>query len=245
MPCTNWNGCSAGGNGRIRAEKAAKAATFTLPAKQLHLGENILIAMARDNDGLIGMSAPLTLEVRWPGEGRSTPYLGKAQIIPGNIVPGHYDEGGQRVAYFTYARQNTYGKPPWNLKFRPDEGINAPNEKGIGASQRGMWVRYTVDVEKTGGYKITPSVARVDGQGFASDKPDRVFLELDGKPLTEFAFGSDFTTGKSWWGDYQLLPAKIVRLAEGRHVLRVKFDATPFQFGGLTFKPIGKVSPIR
>ncbi|MCX6910921.1 MAG: family 16 glycosylhydrolase [Verrucomicrobia bacterium] len=226
-------------NGRIRAEKAAASATFTLPAKQLYLGENILIAMARDKNGLISMSKPLTLEVAWPDAGKSAPYLGKPQAVPGRIIPGHYDEGGQRAAYFTYAKQNTYGKPPWNLKFRPDEGINAPNEKGIGASQRGMWVCYTVDVAQAGGYKVTPSVARVDDQGFASDKRDRIFLELDGKPLTEFAFGTDFTTGKSWWADYKPLPAKTVRLPAGRHVLRVKFDATPFQFGGLTFEMKG------
>ncbi|MFA5190298.1 MAG: family 16 glycosylhydrolase [Verrucomicrobiia bacterium] len=226
-------------NGRIRAEKAAASATFTLPAKQLCLGENILIAMARDKDGVIGMSKPITLEVEWPDVGKSTPYLGKAQAIPGRIIPGHYDDGGQRVAYSTYVKQNTFGKPPWNLKFRPDEGINAPSEKGIGASQRGMWVCYTVDVQRTGAYKVVPFAARVDGQGFKSDKRDRIILELDGKPLTELAFGTDFTTGRSWWDNYRPLPGKTVRLTEGRHVLRVKFDATPFQFGGLEFEKKG------
>lgn len=225
-------------NGRIRAEKAAASATFTLPAKQLYVGENILIAMARDKDGLIGMSKPLRLEVDCYAEGKSTPYLGKPQIIPGHIIPGHYDEGGQHAAYFTYAKQNTYGKPPWNLKFRPDEGINAPSEKGIGVSQRGMWVRYTVDVQQAGDYKVVPSVARVDGQGFASDKRDLIFLELDGKPLVEFSFGTDLATGKNWWGDYKALPAKPVRLPAGHHVLRVKFDAAPFQFGGLRFEKL-------
>ncbi|MDD4871175.1 MAG: family 16 glycosylhydrolase [Kiritimatiellae bacterium] len=223
-------------NGRIRTEKAAASATFTLPAKQLHLGENILIAMGRDNNGLIGISAPLTLEVNWPEVGKSTPYQGNAQAIPGNIVPGYYDEGGHRVAYFTFIKQNTFGKAPWNLKFRTNEGINAPNEKGISASQRGMWVCYTINVEKTGSYKVVPCVARVDNQGFASDKIDKIILELDNKLLTEFTFGTDFTTGKNWWGNYKPLPEKTVQLTEGRHVLRIKFDATPFQFGGLTFK---------
>jgi len=225
-------------NGRIRAEKAGASATFALPAKQLHVGENILIAMARDKDGLVGMSKPLRLEVDCYAESKTTPYLGKPQIIPGHIIPGHYDEGGQHAAYFTYAKQNTFGKPPWNLKFRPDEGINAPSEKGIGASQRGMWVCYTVDVRETGRYAVAPSVARVIGQGFVSDKRDRIFLELDGKPLTEFSFSTDFTTGKQWWADYKALPAKTVRLPAGRHVLRIKFDATPFQFGGLQFEKL-------
>jgi hypothetical protein len=69
-----------------------------------------------------------------------------------------------------------------------------------------------VGVAQADSYTVSPSVARVDGQGFASDKRDRIFLELDGKPLTEFVFGADFTTGKQWWSDYKPLPAKTVRL---------------------------------
>ena len=223
-------------NGRIRAETNSASATFTLPAGKLHLGENILIAMACDKNGLIGTSEPLTLEVSWPDSGKSTPYHGKPQVIPGNLIPGHYDEGGQRVAYFTFLKQNTFGKAPWNLKFRTNEGINSPNEKGISVSQRGMWVQYTVNVEKNGRYEVVPSIARVDNQGFPSDKIDRIYLELDDKPLTELTFATDVTTGNSWWDNYKTLPGKTVQLTEGQHVLRIKFDATPFQFGGLIFK---------
>ncbi|OGV65668.1 MAG: hypothetical protein A2283_10755 [Lentisphaerae bacterium RIFOXYA12_FULL_48_11] len=225
-------------NGRIRAEKDSASATFVLPASKLHLGENILIAMARDKNGLTSISTPLTLEVSWPDAGKSTPYQGKAQNIPGKLIPGHYDEGGQRVAYFTFLKHNTFGKEPWNLKFRTDEGINSPNEKGISASQRGMWVQYTINVEKTGSYEVIPSMARVDGQGFPSDKMDRIFLELDSKPLTEFTFATDITTGKNWWDNYKPLPGRTIQLTAGQHVLRIRFDATPFQFGGLTFKTV-------
>ena len=136
-------------NGRIRAEKAAPSALFTLPAKRLYTGENILIAMACDSKGLIGQSAPVMLEVKSSEADNHRPYRNKAQVIPGHITPGYYDEGGQGVAYFTYLKQNIFRKPAWDLTFRTDEGINAPNENGIGAF-RSMWVIYTVDVEKTG-----------------------------------------------------------------------------------------------
>ncbi len=221
-------------NGRIRAEKAAPLALFTLSAKRLYTGENILIAMACDSKGLIGQSAPVMLEVKSSEADNHRPYRNKAQVIPGRITPGHYDEGGQGVAYFTYLKQNIFRKPAWDLTFRTDEGINAPNENGIGAF-RSMWVIYTVDVEKTGRYRVAPCLARVAEQAFPSDKKDKIVLECDGKPLADFVFGTDYTTGKNWWDDFKPLPEKTVFLTEGRHVLRVMFDASPFQFGGLTF----------
>ena len=66
-----------------------------------------------------------------------------------------------------------------------------------------------------------------------SERDDRILLELDGKPLTQFVFSPRFSTGRNYWADYQSLAAKTVRLTEGTHVLRVQFDATPFNFGGL------------
>jgi hypothetical protein len=183
------------------------------------------------------MSKPLTLAVRGPQEGKSKPYLDTPQVIPGKIIAGHYDEGSPRVAYFSYLKENTFGKPPWNLKFRTGEGINTPNASGISASHRGQWVNYTVQVQRTGSYKVVASLARPDAMSGDSVRDDLILLELDGKPLTQFVFSPKFTTGKNYWADYQPLPAKTVRLTEGTHVLRVQFDATPFNFGGLLFEP--------
>jgi beta-glucanase (GH16 family) len=222
-------------NGRIRAEKSAAAATFAVPGSQLYSGENVLIAMVRDNDGLIGMSEPLTLTVRNQRERSSTPYEGRAQTVPGRLIAGHYDEGGQGVAYASYLKDNLFGRSPWNLKFRPTEGISAPNASGIAASHRGLWVNYTVKVQKTGEYRVTPFIARPDAMRGYSEKPDRMTLEIEDQPLVEFAFKPQLTTGKNYWGNYQPLPAKIAHLIEGTHVLRVRFNATPFNFGGLEF----------
>jgi len=228
-------------NGRIRAEKAgAASATFTLPGKRLFYGRNILIAMARDNDGLIGMSKPLSFMVRGLREGKGQPYQGRAQTIPGRIIPGHYDEGGQRVAYSSHLQDNRYGKPPWNLDCRKGEGIDSPNPKGIGATHRGLWVAYTVQVEKTGDYEVVPFVARPDAMVGRADSEDRIILELDGRGLTEFVFSGKFTTGRQYWGDYKPLPPRTVRLSEGRHVLQVRFEASPFNFGGLELRPAAK-----
>lgn len=232
-------------NGRIRAEKASASATFTVPADQLYCGDNVLIAMARDQDGLIGISEPLTLLVRSRSGSLSKPYEGRPQVIPGRIVAGRYDEGGQGTAYGSYLKDNPFGRPPWNLKFRSTEGISSPNASGIGASHRGLWVMYTVDVQKTGDYRVAPLVARPDAMQGSSEKPDRIFLELDDAPLADFSFSPQFTTGEQYWGNYQPLPAKTVRLTEGKHALRVRFDATPLNFGGLEFSPTSGDAPAK
>ncbi|HPA20261.1 MAG TPA: family 16 glycosylhydrolase [Verrucomicrobiae bacterium] len=227
-------------NGRIRGESAGGSASFTIPGDQIIYGDNIVIAMARDKDGLIGMSEPLTFSVRGQEECKGRPYGGKRQTIPGKIVPGHYDEGGQHVAYFTYLKGNTFAKPPWNLKFRPDEGINSPGEGGIGATHRGQWVSYSVDVGRGGDYAVAALVARPDAMRGTSARQDIIALEVDGEPIGQFAFSPEFTTGRSYWADYQTLPAQTVRLTSGPHVLRVRFDATPFNFGGLTFTALAE-----
>ena len=232
-------------NGRIRAEKAAASAAFSVPAGQLYSGENVLIAMARSSDGLIGMSEPLTLLVRNRSPQATKPYEGRPQVIPGRIVAGHYDEGGQGAAYGSYLKDNLFGRPPWNLKFRPTEGISSPSASGIGASHRGLWVMYTVRVEKTGDYRVTPFIARPDAMRGYSEKPDRIALEIEDEPLAEFSFSPQFTTGDQYWGNYQALPARTVRLTEGTHVLRVRFDATPFNFGGLEFAAVPDGTPAK
>jgi hypothetical protein len=147
------------------------------------------------------------------------------------------------VAYGSYLSDNLFGRGPWNLKFRPAEGISSPT--GIGASHRGLWVTYTVQVQKTGDYRVTAFLARPDGMRAYAEKPDRIVLEADDEPLAEFSFSPEFTTGKQYWGDYQPLPSQTMRLTEGTHVLCVRFDATPFNFGGLEFTPVDAASPGR
>lgn len=90
-----------------------------------------------------------------------------------------------------------------------------------------------MQVQKTGEYRVTAFVARPDALRAYAEKPDRIVLKADDEPLAEFSFSPQFTTGKQYWGDYQPLPSQNVRLSAGTHVLCVRFDATPFNFGGL------------
>ncbi len=225
-------------NGRLRAEAAKASEVFTLAGDRFFSGENVLIAMAKTTGGAVGISEPLTVRVRGDQEGKGKPYLGKPQVIPGKIIPGHYDEGGQGVAYSSFFGANTFGKAPWNKDFRATEGINTPDANGIAAGHTGLWVSYTVRVQQTGDYKVAPSICRQDSQASHLDSKNLIALELDDKPLAEFAFSSRLATGPLYWANYKELPAQTVRLTEGEHVLRVRFDVrAPFNFGGLKFEP--------
>jgi beta-glucanase (GH16 family) len=228
-------------NGRLRAETAKASDVFTLAGDRFFSGENVLIAMARTADGAVGISEPLTVRVRGAQEGKGKPYLGKPQVIPGKIIPGHYDEGGQGVAYSSFFGANTFGKAPWNKDFRATEGINAPDANGIAAGHTGLWVSYSVRVQQTGDYKVAPSICRQDIHASHLDSKSLIALELDDKPLAEFAFSSRLATGPLYWANYKELPAQTVRLIEGEHVLRVRFDVrSPFNFGGLSFAPVAE-----
>lgn len=222
-------------NGRLLGERPAPPDSHAFSVSRLFYGENVIIAMAKDNDGLIGISEPITINVVGANDGKGAPYQGQAQAIPGRIIPGHYDEGGNRVAYFSYLKSNTYGKEPWRLTFRTKEGVNSPGADGIAASHRGMWVTYTVDIQKAGPYVVEPSLLRHDSQAAATESTDTIQLELDDRPLVDFQFSSKLTTGAAYWGRMKPLASKSVALPAGRHVLKVRFMATPFNFGGLKF----------
>lgn len=230
-------------NGRLRAEAATASEVFTLAGDRFFSGENVLIAMAKTTGGAVGISEPLTVRVRGDREGKGKPYLGKPQVIPGKMIAGNYDEGGQGVAYSSFFGKNTFGKAPWNKDFRPTEGINAPDANGIAAGHTGLWVSYSVHVRQTGDYQVAPFICRQDSLASPLDSKNLVAVELDDKPLAEFAFSSQLATGPAYWANYRELPAQTVHLTEGGHVLRVRFDVrAPFNFGGLKFEPVAAAS---
>jgi len=97
----------------------------------------------------------------------------------------------------------------------------------------------------TGDFRVTPFIARPGAMEGYSERRERIFLEVEDEPLTDFSFSPQFTTGKRSWGNYEPLPAKTVRLAEGTQVLRVRFDAAPFNFGGLEFSLASDDAPAK
>ncbi len=100
-----------------------------------------------------------------------------------------------------------------------------------------------MEVEKTADYRVTPYIARPDAMQGYSEKSDKILLEIDDEPLAKFTFSPELTMGTQWWSNYRPLKSKTVRLTVGKHVLRVRFDVTPLNFGGLEFSTARDASP--
>ena len=187
------------------------------------------------------MSAPLTIFVRDAQGAAASPTRASRKRFPAASCAGHYDEGGQGTAYGSYLKDNLFGTAALESEVSSGRGhflahrhtASAPAIAACGSRTRSR-------CEKTGEYRVIALVARPDAMRAYSEKPDRIMLEADDQPLAEFSFSPQFTTGKQYWGNYQPLPSQTVRLTEGTHVLCVRFDATPFNFGGLEFTPVGE-----
>ena len=91
----------------------------------------------------------------------STPYKGKAQVIPGKVNCGLFDEGGKNVAFY-----------------RPDK--KEYSRKNPHLLYDGTWLRYTVDVKSAGKYIVTMNRNKVRditrGTNFYPDMQALIFV---------------------------------------------------------------------
>lgn len=217
-------------NGRLLGEQAVSGKeashTFQLPPLFAY-DPHIVIAMAQDAQGRVGQSPKAYLRVLPTENGavkQSKPYQGKAQTIPGHIVAGLYDEGGQLVAYNDLSKANQSKTP-----FRPEEGVDA-TENSIGHTHLGEWVNYTIDAQKTGKYRLVLHWGRAHSS--AKDRSS-ISLLLDEEPLATLP--TNGSTGPTWAVSGESVGAEEVQIAEGRHVLRVRFNDGLTNFGGVEF----------
>ncbi|GAA4026416.1 hypothetical protein GCM10022409_07990 [Hymenobacter glaciei] len=91
-----------------------------------------------------------------------TPYSGTAAVIPGVIKAVEYDNGGQGVAYNDSDVANRGAAVDPTVP-RPSEGVDTENGDAgytnVGYSATGEWLKYTVNVLRTGLYKVTVRVS--------------------------------------------------------------------------------------
>ena len=156
--------------------------------------------------------------------GQSTPYGGIPQAIPGRIHAVHFDEGGQRVAYFDSTPGNKGG---W---FRPNESVDVwrTGDPGsgymVGTISKGEWLEYTVDVARAGTYDLlvraaTPYTGR------------RLHIELDGRNVT----GPIELIPTGAWNSFATTVVSGVSLPAGRHLLRVMADSKDMNLNWFEF----------
>ncbi|HJX27842.1 MAG TPA: carbohydrate-binding protein [Thermoanaerobaculia bacterium] len=160
----------------------------------------------------------------------STPY-GLPFAIPGTIMAGDFDNGGEGVAYH---EGTPVVEPGYESSYRTSEVDLYDNV--VMRLTEGEWMQYTVDVETAGAYTL---VAEVGSEG-----PGGLFhVELDGVDVTGPLVVPD-TMGWIFWAS----PTKpAVSFPAGRHVLRFVVDAGFESFRSLRFvvaqAPFGGTPP--
>jgi hypothetical protein len=91
-----------------------------------------------------------------------SPYTGTAAVIPGVIKAVEYDTGGEGVAYHDSDPTNR-GAALNPTVPRPSEGVDTENggegNANIGYSASGEWLKYTVNVLRSGLYRLVVRVA--------------------------------------------------------------------------------------
>lgn len=177
-------------------------------------------------------------------------YKGKAwkdsiQQIPGKIQCEYYDRGGEGVAYHdTDSINEGSGKlnPPngsYLNEFRINEAVDISYTKSnetdnnpynmvepimeqlyVGWTNHGEWLKYTINVNKSGIYNVGLMYTACGDGGIA--------FELDGKKLTSELKVPTTRTDKepvAWrqWHHWNYIDALTrVKLAKGVHVLTLK-----------------------
>ena len=192
------------------------------------------------------------------GSYQGRPFQGRVQSVPGRLECEFYDEGGEGVAYHETDGRN-HGSGELNKgdsdrdKFRKDESVDlsytkdgwdnsefnrVPQELGrfyVGWTATGEWVRYTVDVAKSGRYTL--------GVMYTSRYDGGILLECDereaGPPL-RLASTADARDERRNWHHWNLHEQKdAVFLPAGRHVLTIKIlDPGNLNLDRIGFTPV-------
>ena len=235
--------------GRIRAEKtvdAARAETTFIVSDLFPLAINTVVAMAKDDAGLIGQSAPVRVELITGREFTGTAWQGKPQKIPGTIRGGSYDEGGNGVAF----RSDETGPSDARLEYRKGELGDLPEAVGVGGS-RARWITYDVNVAATGDYEVELFMNRSEtggGDASAAVRNEPVRLNLgqagaSGRTVATWQLATSWDSGYGWRNPQKSLGMRTVRLPTGRHKLVLLCDEITVPgtfFCKLVFSPATK-----
>ena len=170
-------------------------------------------------------------------------YAGGAQKIPGRVYCAYYDFGGEGVAYHdtTAVNRGSGGLNPddgsYLNTFRIGEAVDTSYTKDfdeidlnpfnadtppmgmlyVGWTEPGEWVRYSVEVEKSGDYEVA-LLYTAHGDGAISISVD----DADATGLVNIPGTYDARDPLEWrqWHHWRLLRVcSSLRLCAGRHVL--------------------------
>ncbi len=152
------------------------------------------------------------------------PYQGKAAVIPGNLNPAFYDEGGNGIAY-SDDKGNFFNKPG-KSPFRPGEDVDATGTT-IGRVVAGEWLKYTVDIAEDAVYR-----AELECGTPVKGRKHALYLFIDGAKEPAGVFHIKPHDENHWRCDSRVTVK--IKLPKGRHRL-VLVPVGLFNFGTINF----------
>lgn len=177
---------------------------------------NETITITAEDEGGLTVSDIFSVTVSDIFQGQ-TPYGGVAHAIPGRLEAEEYDEGSEGFAYHEVA--TNYEPDPADNPFRPNsdpdvEALSGPGY-GVGYTEDGEWMEYTVDVAATGWYIVIFRVAQKVDQWNTPVGQSRLLIDnQELMPTHDMVYTSE-------WTNYQDVEYPFaVKLTEGTHVLR-------------------------
>lgn len=148
-----------------------------------------------------------------------TPFHGTPASIPGKIEAEEFDFGGQDVSYYDNDSENHNGGDR-------NEWVDMSNT-AIGYTQKGEWIKYTIEVDKSDEYKVEAYVASgSDGSSFQ--------LLMDDKEITDII--SVPNTGD--WNTYVTVNSNVGKLEAGKHELKLLITGDWVDMDYMEFKPV-------
>ena len=148
-----------------------------------------------------------------------TPYNDVAAKIPGRIEAENYDVGRSGKAHYDNDGDNqgkAYREEAVDIVgFECSDEDNTKDCKGyaLGYTAEGEWMRYTVNVAKTGAYEVRVNMA-------TPSENAGVKLYIDGKAVTDEIIAEQ--NGENDWSTYSVKTAKTSEIAAGEHALKVE-----------------------
>jgi hypothetical protein len=151
-----------------------------------------------------------------PADAKRRPYKGLAARIPGTIQAEDYDEGGEGVAYHDTTPFNDGRTIP---HYREDgvetkAAVEASGNTAHVGAMAGEWIEYTVDVTADGEYDIDLRVAHPAGG-------NTILVQING---AEPGWSVRVPKTQTWL-DWQTASVSGAKMAKGRGVLRITFQA--------------------
>ncbi|MDD5996398.1 MAG: carbohydrate-binding protein [Bacteroidales bacterium] len=175
------------------------------------LGKHTINAVAYDENGESGESAPITIEV----VKKARPYGGVAAKIPGIIEAENFNEGASGISFYDAKEENN-----GDATYRSDSNVDVYVCDGgyaVGYCEAGEWLKYTVEVEKDGEYTLSANVSDEGGESSFS-------IMFDGDESTKVVFETEDTG--AWTTYKELASDKVVKLSAGKHEMLLSIESS-------------------